>query len=235
MGRAAVTAGITTMAATPHIDRTFGVDPLEVAARVRQLNERLQGAGIPLTVVRGGEVALDRVLELDDRQLEAVHLGEGHHILLEPPFAAPVPALDNLIFDLQSRGHQVLIAHPERCAATADVDRAAALAGRGALLQLTAASLLGKFGGTVRKISIAMLARGIVHVLASDAHGAASRSMDLGRALESVEREIPGITAHREYLTELAPAAILAGKPLPERPPLPGPKRGMMQRLRGRG
>jgi protein-tyrosine phosphatase len=202
---------------------------------VDRLNDRLSSEGVPLAVVPGGEVALHRLLELDDEQLNAVHLGAGRHILLEPPFAAPVPALGNLVFDLQSRGHAVLIAHPERCVATADADRAAALADRGVLLQLTASSLLGKFGGTVRRISIEMLARGIVHILASDSHGAGSRSMDLGLALEAAERDIPGISAHREYLTEAVPAAILAGKPLPERPPLPQRRRSLLGRLRGNG
>ena len=225
--------GITTVAATSHIDHSFMVDPLEIPQRVQHLSERLQAAGIPLTVVVGGEVALHRLLELDDTQLQSVHLGNGNHILLEPPFAAPVPALDNLIFDLQSRGHQVLIAHPERCAATADVERAAALADRGALLQVTASSLLGKFGGPVRKISIELLARGIVHVIASDAHGATSRSMDLVGAVESAERDVPGIANQLEYFTRTAPHAILAGEPVPPPPPPAGRRRGFLGRMLG--
>jgi protein-tyrosine phosphatase len=233
MAEAALAHGVRTIAATPHIDHSFMVDPLEIPGRVEHLNSRLRAAEIPLGVVPGGEVALHRLLELDDAQLNAVHLGSGRHILLEPPFAAPVPALDNLVFELQARGHQVLIAHPERCAATANVDRAAALVERGALLQLTASSLLGKFGGPVRKISIELLACGLVDVLASDAHGATSRSMDLAGALEAAEREIPGITSHLEHLTVTAPAAILAGEALPERPPMPARRKGLLARLRG--
>jgi protein-tyrosine phosphatase len=235
MARAAVAAGLTTMAATPHIDHQFMVDPLGIPDRVAALQERLDAEGIPLGIVKGGEVALHRLLELDETQLAAVHLGDGRHVLLEPPFAGPVPALDNLLFELQARGHGVLIAHPERCAATADAVRAGALVERGALLQVTAASLLGKFGGTVRKIAVEMLARGIVHVLASDSHGHSSRSMDLTRALESVERDLPGISAHREYLTEAVPAAILSGGELPEPPPLPARRRGLTGRFRARG
>jgi protein-tyrosine phosphatase len=233
MARAAVAAGLTTMAATPHIDHTFMVDPRSVPGMVAELRKRLAAEDVRLDVVQGGELALHRLLELDDEQLAGISLGRGRHLLVEPPFASPVPALEKLVFTLQSRGHGVLLAHPERCAATADVDRAATLVERGALIQVTAGSLLGQFGGTVRRTALEMLARGLVHVLASDAHAATGRSMDLGRALESVEREVPGISSHLEYLTRTAPAAILDGAPVPHPPPLPGRRWDLRGRLRG--
>lgn len=233
MARAALAAGISTMTATPHIDHTFGVDPRQIPHRVEQLRASLQEAGIDLDVRPGGEVAMSRLLELDEDSLTCVHLGDGRYLLVEPPFNTPVPGLEHLVFDLQSRGHGVLIAHPERCRATADVERAAILAGRGALMQVTASSLLGKFGGTVRRTAVEMLRRGVVQVVSSDAHGAASRSMDLARAVESVENDLPGVSELTEYLTETAPAAILAGAavpPPPEWEPPEAPRRGWLRR-----
>jgi hypothetical protein len=38
--------------------------------------------------------------------------------------------------------------------------------------------------------------------------------------LEDAERQVPGLAAQLPWLTELAPAAILAGQPLPPRPAL---------------
>lgn len=233
MARAALAAGIRTMTATPHIDHTFGVDPREIPQRVSRLRASLQDAGIDLDVRQGGEVAVSRLLELDEESLACVHLGDGRHLLVEPPFNNPVPGLEHLVFDLQSRGHAVLIAHPERCRATADVERALVLAGRGALMQVTASSLLGKFGGTVRRTAVEMLRRGVVQVISSDAHGAASRSMDLARAVESVESDLPGISQLTEYLTETAPAAVLAGEAIPPPPAWDAPeapRRGWLRR-----
>ena len=40
----------------------------------------------------------------------------------------------------------------------------------------------------------------------------------IGNALASAEDELPGIRGQEEWLTRLAPAAILAGEPLPPRP-----------------
>src|SRR5688500_13311327 len=187
MARAARAAGITTLAATSHIDHNFLVDPAGIPERVAAVRALLAEHGVDLDVVRGGEVALTRLIELTDDELRHVHLGRGRHLLVEPPFASPVPSLEKLFDDLRERGHEVLIAHPERCVATAAPDRAQALVEQGAILQVTGSALLGQFGSTVRATAIELLARGIVDVIASDAHGAASRSMDLAAAIESVE------------------------------------------------
>jgi protein-tyrosine phosphatase len=233
MARAALAAGITTLAATSHIDHNYLVDPAGIPGRVAAVRALLADHGIGLDLVGGGEVALVRLLELDDEDLRHVRLGSGTHLLIEPPFASPVPSLERLVADLRERGHEVLIAHPERCVSTADPERAQALVEQGVALQVTAASLLGKFGGTVRATAIEFLARGIVDVVASDAHGAASRSMDLAAAIASVEPDLPGISEQCPHLTQAAPAAILAGEPLPPRPPAPERRRGgLLRRLR---
>jgi protein-tyrosine phosphatase len=74
------------------------------------------------------------------------------------------------------------------------------------------------FGERVRRFSIELLGEGLVHDLSSDAHDHVRRPPGIGEALASAEDELPGISAQREWLTELVPAAILAGEPLPARP-----------------
>jgi protein-tyrosine phosphatase len=70
----------------------------------------------------------------------------------------------------------------------------------------------------VQRAATAMLEQGLVHVLASDAHDAVRRPPDLrmGDLLDD---------AQLAWMTVEAPAAIVAGRPLPERPPLPRPRR----------
>jgi hypothetical protein len=53
-----------------------------------------------------------------------------------------------------------------------------------------------------------------VHVLASDAHDAIHRPPDLRAVGGAID------AAQVEWMTETAPAAIVAGRDLPERPPL---------------
>jgi protein-tyrosine phosphatase len=77
----------------------------------------------------------------------------------------------------------------------------------------------------VRRVALTMLRAGVVHVLASDAHDAVKRGPDL-RAVGDVLDD-----AQHEWMTTTAPAAIVDGRPLPARPPLPRPG-GLRARLR---
>ena len=70
-----------------------------------------------------------------------------------------------------------------------------------------------------------MLQQGLVHVLASDAHDDVHRGPDLHAADGVLD------AAQFEWMTTAVPAAIVAGGPLPERPPLPR-ARGVRARLR---
>ena len=133
-----------------------------------------------------------------------------------------------IVDDLQRRGFEVLLAHPERSPSFQREPAAArgAWSSAGALAQVTSGSLTGEFGGVARSAAEAMLDKGLVHVLASDAHDPAHRSPDLHIAGSTVGEE------QFEWMTGAAPAAILAGEPLPPRPPLPRPRGSLARRLR---
>jgi protein-tyrosine phosphatase len=88
------------------------------------------------------------------------------------------------------------------------------------LCSITTGALRGDFGQLVRRFTIELLREGLVHDVASDAHDHLHRPPGLQGALENVEAELPGIAAQLEWLTNLAPAAILEGQPLPPRPAL---------------
>jgi protein-tyrosine phosphatase len=85
--------------------------------------------------------------------------------------------------------------------------------GGGALAQLTAASVDGRLGTRVRKTSQLLLERGLVHLIASDAHEASVRAVGMRSAAEAV-----GDEALARYLTVDVPAAIVDDGPLPDRP-----------------
>lgn len=222
MARAGVAAGTRAMATTSHVNHGFGLSPGRIAAARAALGERLEREGVALELLQGGEIAPDRLPALSEDDLRALTLGGGRYLLLECPFS-PAVGLDLMVADLQRRGYDVLLAHPERSPTfMRSPDRLAELVERGALAQVTAGSLTGGFGETVRRAAHAMLERGLVHVIASDAHDERHRPPDLSRALDGPQAE---------WMTQAAPAAILESRPLPERPPLPRPT-GVRARLR---
>lgn len=236
LARAAVAAGTEAIVATPHIDEGFGVDPFRVAGYVGEAQRTLTANGIQLDVLAGGEVDAGRWLDLTDEERDALRLGGGPYILLECPLSVAAGAFDQLVARLCSTGERILLAHPERSPTfLRQPQRLAELVRLGALTQITAGSLAGAFGTPAQKLSFALLRDGLVHDVASDAHDAGPvRPPDLRVGFEAAERALPGISAQVDWLCRDAPAAILAGAPLPVRPalPVPPPRRGFRRLLR---
>jgi protein-tyrosine phosphatase len=222
LARAAVATGTVEMVATPHIDDERRIEPREVASAVAAFNAQLEAEGLDLRVRTGGEIALPRILDLDDADLESLRLGGGPYVLLESPLAPVAGTFEPLIRHVRERGHRVLLAHPERCPAFQRTPaRLAALVEEGVLVQITAGALKGAFGQHVREFSLELLRRDLVHVVASDAHDAHRRPPGTLAAVRGVERNLPGIAARALWLTAEVPAAILAGTAIPPALPLP--------------
>jgi protein-tyrosine phosphatase len=221
MAEAAVLAGTAHMVATPHIDHTWRVRPELIGARAQALREALSEEGIPLQVSTGAEIALSRLVDLSASELDSLRLGGGPYLLIECPLSPTAGDFDSLLLRVHGRGEAVVLAHPERSPLfQQEPERLARLVAAGMLCSLTAGSLKGAFGASVRRFSIQLLRDGLVHDLSSDSHDHLRRPPGVADALASVEDELPGIGRRREWLTELVPAAILAGDPLPE-PPVP--------------
>ena len=225
MARAATGAGTRAIATTSHISH-FGVWPDAVGPARDALAARLAEEEIELELLAGGEIAPDRLPELDDDALRLVALGGGSYVLLECPFSPVGTSMEMMVDDLHRRSFDVLLGHPERSPTfQRDPGRLASLVERGALAQVTTGSLTGGFGDIPRRAAEAMLQQGLVHVLASDAHDPVHRGPDLHAADGVLD------PALAEWMTAAVPAAIVSGGPLPERPALPR-ARGVRARLR---
>jgi protein-tyrosine phosphatase len=226
MARVAVAAGTKAIATTSHVEHRFSLGPSDIAGARAALAERLAAEGIALELLAGGEIAPDRLPALDDDTLRALTLGGGPYVLFECPFAPVGAGMEMMVADLQQRGFGVLLAHPERSPTfQRDLGLLTRLVERGALAQVTTGALAGSFGDVPRRAALAMLQQGLVHVLASDAHDARHRAPDLRAHGDVLDPE------QHAWMTTAAPAAIVAGTPLPPRPPLPR-ARGMRARIR---
>jgi protein-tyrosine phosphatase len=229
MARVAAAAGTSTMAATPHIDRGFQIDGRTVAPAADQVQAALRQAAVDLTVVPGGELALDRAGDVDDDELAAVRLGGGPYLLAECPLTPHGGPIEGQIGALQLRGFKILLAHPERSPALQrDPGRLRDLVENEALCSVTAGAFTGQFGRPAKTMALAMLREGLVHSIDSDAHDPYRRPPGLTAGLAAAGLDQPAAEALRAYLTEGAPAAILAGEPLPGRPPALAPKRRLL-------
>lgn len=235
MGRAAVAGGVEAIVATPHVSGSYPNDPSTFAARVAEVQKALDDAGVALRVHKGAEISHVMLHDLSEDNLRACTLGDGNFILLEPPLGGPAPFIDRMAYDLQTKGFKVLIAHPERISAFHQkIDIVEQLVTDGCFTSVTAGSVAGQFGGSVKRFTQELFGRGLVHNLASDAHDAEYRSPALRPTLDVAVEELPELEGWLEYLTVDAPQAILAGQDPSAPPPVIEPKRGFFSRLRGR-
>jgi protein-tyrosine phosphatase len=224
------------VAATPHCRHDHpGVVPGELAERCAQVEERLAANGMDLRVVPAGEADLAWALDASDDDLRLVSYGQrGHDLLLEVPYVSLTTNFEAMLFSLTVQGLRVLLAHPERNPSLRDdPKRVADLVHRGALVQVTASSL-ARSDRRSRTSAIArhLVREGLAHVIASDAHGpAAPGRASLAQGVAAAA-ELVGESRAR-WMAEDAPAAVLAGDPLPPAPSIREPRRGVLRRLAG--
>jgi len=191
LAAAAVRDGSTTVVATPHVRGDFLTDVSELPDRVREMQDAIDRAGVPLGVCRGAELGHDMVGRLDQHELDTIALGppDARWLLVETPFAGIDDDFTAATDELRDRGFGVVLAHPERGAGVLD-DGCAAVKrqlAHGSALQMNASSLAGRHGDGPRTAAARLLLDGLVTTLGSDAHNL-SRAPALTTGLLSARR-----------------------------------------------
>jgi protein-tyrosine phosphatase len=227
LARSALADGITHIAATPHVRDDFPTTPDRMQRGVDELREDFRREGIALEVLTGGEVAIDRIASLGPDELQRFSLGGGGYLLVEFPYYGWPVGLERVVHLLSRGGVRTVLAHPERNGDVGANPGALEVAvENGALVQVTAASLDGRLGRAVSRTALALLERRLVHLIASDAHAPDLRAVGLSAAAAALRD--PGLA---RFLTEEAPAAIVAGESVR---PAPAFRRSHGRGVRGR-
>ena len=210
MCRAAAEDGCSVIVATPHQRHPhWWNDDLAVLARLRaELQSRL---GPHPKIVLGAEVRADgailSAIDAIDTYPTIQRLASSRYVLLEfgrQSGAEP----ESVVHEMSVAGMTPVLAHPECIPWLAtDVERLENLVELGALLQVTAMSVLGNFGRGPKESSLQLLQAGLVHVMASDCHNLDRRPPGLSSAAAAVERRFG--TALANAITHANPLAII--------------------------
>jgi protein-tyrosine phosphatase len=222
MGRMAVEDGIQEIVCTPHwVNGYFENRRETIVRRVETLQEKLNAAKIPLKVYPGAELHLDFDISDKIKSGELITLNDmGRFALIELPVDIVPRNMKHFFWNLQTSDITPIISHPERNnALRRHPSRLFRWVQRGALTQLTAASLLGRFGTEVRKFAVSLLEHRMVHVIGTDAHGTEDRIPQLSEGYREAEKIVGRETAHQMVFEN--PQRILRGESIHTHDPIP--------------
>ncbi|MFN7999053.1 MAG: CpsB/CapC family capsule biosynthesis tyrosine phosphatase [Bryobacteraceae bacterium] len=211
MLRMAAESGTTDIVATPHANLEFTFDPALIEEKIAEV----QAAHGPVPRIHRG---CDFHLTMENIQDALANPGKytiNHKNYLMVEFSDfTIPKTTQEIFHrFQSAGIIPVITHPERNALLHKrLDEMQSWVENGALIQVTAHSLLGLFGRTARAIAGELFERNMVHFVASDAHDAVRRTTSLGEAFDHVKRQWGAGLAETVFVT--APRAAIEGDPI---------------------
>jgi protein-tyrosine phosphatase len=214
--QAAAAEGSTTLVATPHILRDGWVndDPIVRDQLILRLNTMLGGRP---SVLAGCEYLFSAdAIELVERGRwgPLTYLNRTRYLLLEFPSGEKPATTDAIFHEFSLMEVTPVIAHPERSRVFAnDPEELETLVERGAIVQITAGSLLGDFGPVPLAACDEFFRRGLIHLVASDAHSLSRRPPRLAAARDRV-RQKWGAEAE-EGIFEANPRALLRSEPVP--------------------
>ncbi len=186
MLRQAEQDGIQDVICTPHIlsQSDFRREE-EIFSLVETLKQNARDDGINIRLHVGAELYIQPNLELN-RKISTL-AQNGRYFLFEFSMSMIPDFVAKKFFELLLEDKTPIIAHPERNASIlAQPEKAVSLVKQGALLQLNAGSVLGRFGKRVKDTAIKLLNANIVHFVASDAHDDGSRPLKLSSAVDYV-------------------------------------------------
>lgn len=161
--------GVTSIVCTPHMRRSY--DDYDAMWRAFELLSS-HAEGFPLKM--GFEVNHSKLMSLGMEWADRLCFEGTTDFLLELSTNAGAHEYTNYertIYELQSRGFTVIIAHPERYKAIQkDIDLAHRLVEDGCKLQVSADFIAGGRLGTSKKPAKKLFEEGLVSYIASDAH-----------------------------------------------------------------
>jgi protein-tyrosine phosphatase len=215
LAEASIKEGVTHVVATPHSNYEFPFRPEVNRERLAVLNDRLGGR---LTLGLGCDFHLSyENLEDLRRDRTKYTVNAKQYLLVEFADSSIPAAAADILYELQLSGVVPIITHPERNPILVHhPGRLKEWVRGGCLVQLTAASLMGRFGRRAKAMSDDLIRKNWVHMIASDAHSIEGRPPAMGEAYRTLADEFGMEMADR--LCVRNPGAVFLGNPLGPQP-----------------
>ena len=181
--------GISSIIATPHHNPEFKPSIETITSLVNKANTIAQNNKLNINILVGQEIRLyaDLVSDLENNNL--LTLNQSKYILIEFPSNHVPGYAQEICYQLQLSEYQPIIVHPER---NTDIIKNPNilynLVQHGALAQITAGSIIGKFGLKAKKTAFKLLDHDLIHFIASDAHHLKTRDFHMKAATKKLSK-----------------------------------------------
>jgi protein-tyrosine phosphatase len=216
---AAAANGITHVVATPHANDRWAYTPEINRERLAEIQAYAAGR---LTLGLG----CDFHLSYDNIQDQFANpkkysINGLQYLLVEFPDYGIQPNIGETLYEFVVSGVIPIITHPERNATLqGKPEMMADWILSGCVVQVTAGSLLGRFGPKAEAVAHSLLKRNWVHFLASDSHNITSRPPNLGDGHKLLVEHYGQEVADRLCIHN--PKAIFYGEAMPPQPEMLG-------------
>ncbi len=212
----AAKAGTTDLVGTPHASPQYHFDYDLVQERLRAVQEATGGV---LRLYSGCDFHLsyDNIQDALENPRKYT-INQNSYLLVEFSDLLIFRNTQDIFARMLDAGMFPIVTHPERNGLIRQrIDELAAWFDAGAYMQVTAGSLMGRFGKSAQEFARTLLDRGLVHFIASDGHHVEHRPPTMDGAYAWLEANHGKALAEAVCVTN--PRATLTGDPvdLPER------------------
>jgi len=157
---------------TPHFQHPrFPNQEDDITRRYEDLKKHVKEAGVDIELVGiGGEYRIDSGFAPRLENPRFLQIG-GKYVLVEFSLHQQMMGCDEMIFDMQMKGYEVILAHPERYPyLNVNGLRMEQLKNQGVFFQTNVLSLGGFYGEEAKHRAVEMIERGWVEFMGTDTH-----------------------------------------------------------------
>lgn len=165
--------GFNNVILTPHfiLDSTYNSNYETNIKIYNELKERLLNENIDINIYLGNEIFIDKNVSTLLEKNIITSLNGTKYVLVEFPMHNKLLNIEDILYEIRSKGYEVVIAHPERYDAfKEDYSIVDTLREDGFLFQSNYSSILGYYGKDSIKLLKYMLKRHYIDFLGTDIH-----------------------------------------------------------------
>lgn len=198
MLKAAEEQGVTKIVCTPHYRYgMFETDKQTVIENFELLKAEAANAGVSVKLYLGQEIHYNKNICKELSEGFYFTMNDTKYALVEFPFDRKSEITD-AVYNLVHAGFKPIVAHYERYAFSS-VDEAYEIRALGGDLQINAFSLVGEYGGEIKKLALKLLKNDLADYVAGDIH--ASRRYQMEAAAKIVKKKFGEERFERLFVT----------------------------------